>query len=106
MRYLVVTKSKQPFPPEMAAGLLDAMSHWTEQYTAQGKIEQSWGFAGIQGGGGILNVDSPEELDDIMTQFPFAPFSDVEIYGLVDLHDALNRNRRFIAMMAAAMPAR
>ncbi len=100
MKFLVVTKSKTPFPPEMAMGLVDAMEGWVRKYTASGKIEQTWGFAGIQGGGGIVNVNSLEELDAIMTEFPFAPFSDTEIYGLADLQTGLQNMKQAIQAMA------
>jgi muconolactone delta-isomerase len=89
MKYLVVTKSKMPFPPEMALGIVDAVEGWTRKYTAKGQLEQIWSFAGLQGGGGIANVNSLEELDAIMTEFPIAPFSDIEIYGLVDFEKSV-----------------
>ena len=33
----------------------------------------------LSGGGAILDVASPEELDEIMAEFPLGPFSHVEI---------------------------
>jgi muconolactone delta-isomerase len=100
MKFLVVTKSKAPFPPEMAMGLVEAVEEWSRKYTTSGKIEQIWGFAGLQGGGGIVNVNSLEELDTIMTEFPFAPFSDTEIFGLTDLQPGLQTMKRAIQAMA------
>ena len=67
MRFLVVSKSKHPMPPEMAQGFADAMSAWANKYTASKKLEQVWAFAGLPAGGGIANVNSFEELDAIMT---------------------------------------
>ncbi len=100
MKFLIVTKSKAPFPPEMVMGLIDAMAGWARKYTTSGKIEQIWGFAGLQGGGGIASVNSLEELDAIMTEFPFAPFSDTEIYGLTDLQAGLQNVKQAIQAMA------
>ncbi len=100
MKFLVVTKSNQPLPPEMAMDLVDAMEGWARKYTTSGKIEQTWGFAGIQGGGGIVNVNSLEELEAIMAEFPFAPFSDIEIYGLTDLQAGLQLMKQAIQAMA------
>ena len=94
MRFLVVTISKHPTPPEVASALIDAMRPWQDKYAEQ--FEQAWGFAGIQGGGGIVNVDSLEELDALMAEFPFQPFSNVEIYPLVDLDGALQRAKEAI----------
>jgi muconolactone delta-isomerase len=105
MRYLVVTKGNFPMSPEVAVGALGAMAKWAEKHSAEGKIEQTWSFAGLAAGGGILNVDSPEELDEIMAGFPLAPFSDVQIFGLVDLHKSLDHSVRAAAGAAAAMAA-
>ena len=91
MKFLVVTKSRMPFPPDMAIGLVEATEGWARKYTENGKMQQVWSFAGIQGGVGILNVSSLEELDDIMTKFPFGPFSDIDIYGLVELNAGLKK---------------
>ena len=101
MRFLVTAKSKHQIPPEAMGGLTDAMIAWINKYTANGKMEQVWGLAGLPGGGSILNVDSLEELDTIMGEFPFGPFSDTEISAIVDLVPALQRGREaFEAMMA------
>ena len=101
MRYLIVTTARSPFPPDMTIGLLDAMSKFAERYTAAGKIEQTWSFAGLRGGGAIMNVDSPEELDEIMTEFPLASFSKVRVYGLVDLQKSLDYGKKAMAAMMA-----
>ncbi len=100
MRFLVVSKAKQPPPPEMAMGLVDAMSAWVQKHTASGKMEEVWGIAGIQGGGGILKVNSLEEVDAIMAEFPFGPFSDVEVSGLVDIETTLKNAKQAIQAMA------
>jgi muconolactone delta-isomerase len=89
MRFLIVTKSKHPLPPQMAVAALDGMVAWVDANLKSGKMEQVWGFSGIQGGGGIMNVDSLEELDRVMVRMPLAPFSRTEIYGLVEVKDAL-----------------
>jgi muconolactone delta-isomerase len=100
MKFLVVTKSKMPFPPEMAEGIIDAVEGWTRKYTASGNLEQVWSFAGLQGGGGIGNVNSLEELDAMMTEFPIGPFSDIEIYGLVDFEASVGTWREAAKAMA------
>jgi hypothetical protein len=89
MKFLVVSKSKHLVPPEVMTGVIDAMQLWLQKYKE--KIEQSWGFADTQGGGGILNVESLEELDLILTEFPIGPFSEVHVHGLVDLEPSLER---------------
>jgi len=65
-------------------------------------MEQSWGFVGPQGGGGILNVSSNEELDSIISEFPFGPWSETEIRALTDFERSLDN---LIAAMRKMMPA-
>jgi muconolactone delta-isomerase len=100
MRFLIIAKSKHLVPPEVLPGVVDATLAWARKH--QGKTEQLWGFAGIQGGGGIANVESLEELDTIMTEFPLGAFSELEVYPLVDLEPSLQRVKRAAQAMAAS----
>ena len=103
MRFLVHTSSKHPIPLEMVPPLIDAMTAFANKYTENGKLEDVWSYAGLAGGGGIANVDSLEELDAIMLEFPFRPFSEVEVLPLVDLQGSLQRQKvAFQAMMGSA----
>ncbi|MEE9203228.1 MAG: muconolactone Delta-isomerase family protein [Dehalococcoidia bacterium] len=99
MRFLITSKNKFPMPPEAVPGVLDAMIAWAKKYTGNGKIQDIWSCAGLQAGGGIANVNSLEELDAIMTEFPLGPFSETEIYPLVDLNDALQRMKQVAQAM-------
>ena len=101
MKFLVVTKAKMPPPPEIALSLVNAVDAWAQKYISSGKLEQIWGFAGLYGGGGIGNVNSPEELDEIMSEFPWALFSDTEIYTLIDFKTAQQNARRSMQAMAS-----
>ena len=100
MRFLIVTKATFPFPPEAAAGLVDATVAWLDRMTKEKKMEQAWSFAGINGGGGIVNVSSAEELDAVMTEFPFGPFSEVQVFVLADIKSSLANTKRAIQQMA------
>ncbi len=104
MKFLVTTTSKHPFPPKAVSGLIDAMTTWAGKYTESGKLEAVWSFAGLTGGGGIANVDSLEEMDTIMAEFPFGPFSEIEILPLVELNESLQRVKQAAMAMAEAMP--
>jgi muconolactone delta-isomerase len=103
MKFLVTSKPRFQIPPEMIGPILDAFTAYVNQYTESGNIQESWSFAGVQGGGAILNVDSHEELDAIMTELPIAPFSEIEIYPLVDLHESLQRGRQVVQARMEAM---
>ncbi len=104
MKFLVISKgNKHPIPPEAVPSLTDALTAWVDRYTESGNLEAAWSFAGVAGGGGIANVDSLEELDAIMVEFPFGPFSEVEILPLVDLKESNERVKQAFEAMAQAM---
>lgn len=103
MQFLIITRPTSPTPPEMLVPMLSAMEAWLAQHRASGKIEVVWSFAGTGGGGGVLEVESHEELDAIMARFPFAPFSSVEVLALSDLDRSLANARAFIEEMMAGM---
>ncbi|MCC6382404.1 MAG: hypothetical protein IT304_07830 [Dehalococcoidia bacterium] len=102
MKFLVVTRATAPLPPEMAQTLVGAMKQWASAHRSSGKMEQIWSFAGMGGGGGVLNVSSHEELDAIMSGFPFGPFSQIDVYPLADLDAGLENFSKSIAQMMAA----
>jgi hypothetical protein len=100
MKFLVISKPKHLVPPEMGPALIDAMTAWIDQNIRNGKVESTLGFAGMGGGGGVLSVDSTEELNAIMAGFSFGPFSEVGIIPLVDLHKALQHTKQALLAMA------
>jgi muconolactone D-isomerase len=103
VKFLVLTHQTSPVPPDMAMPLLNAMQEWSARHRASGKMTQVWAFAGTPGGGGVLEVDSHEELDEIMTGFPWFPFSKIEVIALSDLDQALASARRTFEQMTAMM---
>ena len=89
----------------MAMPMMDMMDAWLAEHRASGKLVDVWSYAGRPGGGGILEVDSHEELDAIMAGFPFNQTSNVSIHALADLDAALANARRVFAAMAAVFTA-
>jgi hypothetical protein len=102
MRFLVITLPRHPIPPEVALGLVQAMKSFSERY--KDKTEQAWSFAGLSGGGVILDVDSHEELDRIMGEFPFGPFSKVKVWAMADLATSLDNAARALEAAMHSMP--
>ncbi len=106
MQFLVITKQVNPAPPEMVLPLFDAMQAWVAEHRASGKMKSVWAFAGTPGGGGVLEVDSHEELDAIMVGFPFQPFSSVEIIALSDIDKSLEAAKGAIQRMMGMLGGR
>ena len=106
MQFLVITRQSTPPPPEMLMPMIGAMDAWVGQLRASGKAKAMWAFAGTAGGGGVLEVESHEELDAIMTRFPFGPYSTIEILPLSSLDESLANAKAFVEDMMAGMASR
>jgi muconolactone delta-isomerase len=103
MRFLIVTTGREAGPPEMAMPLLQAMRAWLAEHRASGKLVDVWSFAGSIGGGGIVEVESHEELDAIMAGFPYGQTSHVDVYPLADLDASLDNLEASIVQMMQAV---
>lgn len=103
MRFLIVTTGREAPPPEMALPMVHAMRAWLAEHRASGRIVDTWSFAGRTGGGGIVEVDSHEELDRVMSGFPYNPISNIEVYPLADLDAMLSGQEAVITQMMEMM---
>jgi muconolactone delta-isomerase len=92
MKFLIVSKNKHLTSPEVASDLFDATLAWARKY--ERKLDQIWGFAGLQAGGGVVDVESLEELDAILAEFPLGPFGETEVYPLVDIEGSFQRKKQ------------
>ena len=106
MQFLVITRQFSPPPLEMVSPLLEATQGWLAQHRASGKIKSAWAFAGTTNGGGVLEVDSHEELDEIVGAFPFAPFSTIDVIALSDLDRSLETAKALSARAREAIGSR
>jgi muconolactone delta-isomerase len=98
MRFLVTLNQKYMVPPEVQIGLMDGSIAWAKKYTASKKLEQSWGCAGMPAGGGVLNVNSIEELNQIIAELPLGAVSETEIRPIMGMEEAINQAKK--ALMA------
>ena len=60
-------------------------------------------WAGRQGGLGVLNVADESELSQMMFEFPFNQFSNIDARPIVDGDEALQRLTQTINEMLAEM---
>ena len=103
MRFLVLTEPSSPTPPEMVLPLIGAMEAWIARWRTAGKFQHTWAYAGTNGGGGVVEVESPEELDVIMAGYPFGPFSTIKVHALSDLDQSLAAARTAVQQMMEMM---
>jgi hypothetical protein len=100
MKALVTARPQFPIGPEMAPMITQGALDWYERYKDRFEV-----FGTFLGGGGfaVVEVDNAEELNKMIVEMPFAPFSDIraELYvegdtGFHHFQDAMQ------AMMGAA----
>jgi len=101
MRVLLLAEAKFPIPPEYFAGLVNGFVQWRSQY--RDNMEAFFFYAGRNAGGGILNVADEAELNQIVSEWPFFPFSEVHIMPIVDGDVALKQMQGNIERMSSQM---
>jgi muconolactone delta-isomerase len=74
------------------------------EHRASGELKEVWNFARLSGGGGALEADNHEELEEIMGGSPWTPWSTMEIYPLSDLDRSLATNRASFQRMMGSSP--
>lgn len=83
---------------------MDAAVAWVNKRSANGKLQGTWNFAGLQAGAGIVNAESVEELSQICSEFPLGPFAETEIYPLMDAAVFFKQQKQIIETMMQQMP--
>ncbi len=102
MRALVIARQKMPPPMEMLPSLTQGFNAWRDQY--RDKMEVFSFFVGTTGGFAILNTVDEAEAYQILMEWPFTPFSDIEVLPAIDGDDALARyTARVEAMIAGSV---
>jgi len=99
MKFVVIIIQKHPPHHEMMPALTEAMAQWVAEAKKTGKMEALYSIAGQPGGLGIGNVDSLEELDDIVQGIPMGPFSEVQVFPLSDIDHAMATMREQVKKM-------
>jgi hypothetical protein len=87
-------------PPDQLLGLLQAFAAWRDKW--RGRMEMFEFFAGRGGGWGLFDADDLE-LSQAMMEFPFTPFSSIQVHPTVDGDDALARLTQTTKEMLAQM---
>jgi muconolactone delta-isomerase len=102
VKYLVVQRRRDgvQVPPDAVAGMLLAQRDWLDEKIQDGAFDVAYGLA--QGGGGvaIVNADTPERLNEILTESPLFGISNVELTPLADVHTTIGNGVRAMQRMA------
>ena len=96
MKFLVIVEGipgVPMLPPEQSLALTKEQWEWSKKMQNSGKADIVYAMAdhcgGLTGGFGIANVESLEDLAEILASMPMAGLSDVKVYPLVTLNVAV-----------------
>lgn len=88
MRALVISRQKFPAPMEAFPATMQAFAAWRERYRQH--LESFYFFTA--GGGGCGVVNAPDEtVAQMFMEYPWGPYSEVELHPVVDGDLALAR---------------
>jgi muconolactone delta-isomerase len=100
---VIVTPGDVPMPPGMIADLLAAQKDWLNARIADGTVEV--GYAIVGGGGiGVVNVDSHEEMHELLVSSPGFAIANYEVRPLADLDTTMDASIAALRQAASMMP--
>ena len=99
MRILITAETQFQIPPELLGQLMEGFVAWRARHRA--KMDNFYFFAGGGGGVGVANVADEVELNQVMLEWPFLPFSKVSYRPVVDGDVGL---KQWQAALAAVVP--
>ncbi|HEY8475752.1 MAG TPA: muconolactone Delta-isomerase family protein [Chloroflexota bacterium] len=91
MRFLIHSQPRVGANEELVAQLYPKAVEWLKARKSEGKLEAVYSFADRPGGVSIANVQSLEELNDLIQDYPLFPVSDLEAMPLIDFERASQR---------------
>ncbi len=85
MKFLVIWSFvKMQVTPDLVKVVFD-LRDYAKKLKEQGKLEANYHIVGKHGGAWIFNVESNEELENIIAAMPVYNFADYEIYPLTEM---------------------
>jgi Domain of unknown function (DUF3303) len=97
MRVAVIYRPRNTPPVELMPQLMQGMAEWVDRH--EDGMEATYFFVG-GGGFGVLDIDDSAQLQRMVAEHPFTPFSDVEIHPVVDPATALKTLQEVFAARA------
>ncbi len=101
MRVYISDRGTRFQPPlEQLPALWEQFAEWRERW--RDKMEAFEFFADSNGGFAVANVADESELQQMMIEYPFTQFDEMEVHVIVDGDAALEQWRKGIEQMTAS----
>ncbi len=99
MRVAIIYRPKNVAPVEATPMMMGALGQWVETYAARFSTFEFF----VDGGGLVVaDFDDADELQRVVAENPFTPYSDVQIRPVVAPTVAMGMYSEVIAALAAA----
>ncbi len=95
-------KGAYPLPPEQTLALVVAEWETVIKHKQEGKIVAAGALAGLKAGCAIFDVDSNEELHNLVSHLPLFPFIEWEIIPLISPEFALEATKQSLAAVKSS----
>jgi muconolactone delta-isomerase len=89
VRFVVNTRLISAVPPEQLPSIMERFAEWRERY--RGHMESFEFYAGGGGGFMVIDVSNEVELNQMMSEYPFMAYLDVDIHPIIDGDTGLNQ---------------
>lgn len=89
MRFVVHTRLISAVPPEQLPSIMERFAEWRERY--RDHMESFEFYAGGGGGFMVIDVSNEVELNQMMSEYPFMAYLDVDINPIIDGDTGLNQ---------------
>jgi hypothetical protein len=86
MKFAVIYRPKHPAPGDQVPELLKEMGAWMQNH---GQRIEGLQFFVAGGGFGTIETDDPGEIQRLIADHPFTPYSDVEVKLLIGPEPAM-----------------
>ena len=97
MRVLVIARNKHLTPMEALPAMTEGFRAWRDRY--RNKMEVFSFFPDSNGGCAVVTTKDEAELHQILLEWPFTPYSEIETLPLVDGDVALRQWSEAVAAM-------
>ena len=87
MRFIAIARLISPVPPEELPSIMERFAEWREQYREH--LQSFEFFAGSPGAVMVINAPDEVVLNQVMTEYPFVNYVDIEVRPIIDGDTAL-----------------
>jgi hypothetical protein len=87
VRFIAIARLISPLPPEQLPSIMERFAEWREQYREH--LQSFEFFAGSPGGFMVINAPDEVVLNQLMAEYPFVEYVDIEVRPIIDGDTAL-----------------